>query len=82
MTADRTTKVLLATIALGLWVQILTPMFRPAPVTAQDTRRPVDVNITKVAGAPLRLGYGLPVEGASMPDRLPVVVEPKKTEPK
>jgi hypothetical protein len=34
MKSDRTTKVLLLLIALGLWVNVLAPMFRPAPVAA------------------------------------------------
>lgn len=34
MKSDRTTKVLLLLIALGLWVNALAPMFRPAPVAA------------------------------------------------
>lgn len=34
MKVDRTTKVLLLLIALGLWVNALAPMFRPVPVVA------------------------------------------------
>lgn len=34
MKSDRTTKVLLLLIALGLWVNALAPMFRPTPVVA------------------------------------------------
>jgi len=34
MKVDRTTKALLLLIALGLWMNVLVPMFRPAPVVA------------------------------------------------
>jgi hypothetical protein len=34
---DKTTKVLLALIALGLWANVMKPLFRPVLVTAQDS---------------------------------------------
>lgn len=33
---DRSTKLLLGVIALGLWANALAPFFRPLPVHAQD----------------------------------------------
>jgi hypothetical protein len=33
---DKTTKLLLALIALGLWANVLFPLLRPAPIAAQD----------------------------------------------
>jgi hypothetical protein len=36
MRIDRSTKLLLGAIALGLWANALAPFFRPAPVHAQD----------------------------------------------
>jgi hypothetical protein len=33
---DRTTKTILAAIALGLFANAVTPMLRPTPVAAQD----------------------------------------------
>jgi hypothetical protein len=34
---DKTTKLLLLAIALGLWINGLAPLFRPAPVAAQES---------------------------------------------
>jgi hypothetical protein len=36
MRIDRTTKVLLALIALGLWANAVSPLWSPRPVAAQD----------------------------------------------
>ena len=36
MKTDRTTKILLAFIALGLWLNALAPLWHPRPVAAQD----------------------------------------------
>ena len=36
MKTDKITKLLLLMIALGLWVNALAPLFRPAPVAAQN----------------------------------------------
>jgi hypothetical protein len=44
---DRTTKFLLAAIALGIWMSILIPVFRPVPVKAasdMDCRGEIKVN--------------------------------------
>lgn len=36
---DRTTKILLALIALGLWVNAIVPVLKPLPAYASDSER-------------------------------------------
>ena len=36
MNTDKTTKMLLALIALGLWLNLVAPLFHPARVAAED----------------------------------------------
>lgn len=61
MHTDRTTKLLLAVIALGLWVNIGRSLFTPIPSEAQSGVTKVD--ITHVAGERLLTGEAVPVEG-------------------
>ncbi|MFN3653273.1 MAG: hypothetical protein ACK47B_27135 [Armatimonadota bacterium] len=51
MHTDRTTKILLGAIALGLWANVFRPALGPTPATAQEPAKPIDVNITRVGGA-------------------------------
>jgi hypothetical protein len=61
MHTDRTTKLLLTVIALGMWVNIGRGLFAPIPSEAQAGTTKVD--ITHVAGERLLTGEALPVEG-------------------
>ena len=46
---DRRTKVLWAVIALGLWANVITPLFRPAPVAAQsNTLTSIDDHLAQI----------------------------------
>ena len=55
MQTDRTTKLLLLAIALGLWASVLKPLFAPLQSVAQEAPPPltgevVDVNVVQVGG--------------------------------
>jgi hypothetical protein len=39
MKIDKTTKVLLALIALGLWLNVVAPLFHPVRVAAEDKEK-------------------------------------------
>jgi hypothetical protein len=39
MKTDKTTKVILALIALGLWLNVVVPLFYPARVAAEDKKQ-------------------------------------------
>jgi hypothetical protein len=44
MKPDKTTKILLAFIASGLWLNVIAPMFRPAKVAADTTQIEHDIH--------------------------------------
>lgn len=51
---DKTTKVLLALIALALWMLALNPWLRPAPVQAADPPEPqtgIEIELSRVRDA-------------------------------
>ena len=50
VSSDRTTKLLLLAIALGLWVHLLIPLFRPAVAVAGDRVQVEVVNEVRVKG--------------------------------
>ena len=61
---DRTTKTLLALIALGLWANALIPLFRPMPVAAQDSQlESIDSHLSKLEMEVSRIGRGTCLNG-------------------
>lgn len=50
MMSDRTTKILLALIALGLWANVLGPVLKPLPAFASDSLlRSIDSTLEDIA---------------------------------
>lgn len=62
MQVDRTTKVLLLIIGLGLWAVAFAQFLTPGPAQAADVMR-VDVNLAQVGGQSISPGHGLAIEG-------------------
>lgn len=57
MKIDRTTKLLLAFIALGLWLNAIAPLWHPAKVAADEAQ--VEHDIHKIADAMDTISNGL-----------------------
>ena len=59
---DRTTKLLLAAIALGLWVNIAAPLLRPTSVKAQvpyeQAQVPFEQSVQNIAQSISMIAYG------------------------
>ena len=62
MCVDRTTKLLLLIIGLGLWAVAFAQFLSPGPAQAADTMK-VDVNIAEIGGQSISSGHGMPIEG-------------------
>ncbi len=62
MQVDRTTKVLLLIIGLGLWAVAFAQFLSPGAVQAADVLK-VDVNLAEVGGQRISGGHGVPIEG-------------------
>ena len=56
MTTDRTTKALLALIAIGLFLNVFVPLLQPTVVNAQSTARmerllsSININVSSILG--------------------------------
>jgi hypothetical protein len=58
---DRTTKIILAFIAAGLWMNALVPVFNPKPVAAQDpaTLQKIEDDLSGIKGDFHKVASGL-----------------------